>query len=924
MFHKNHTSLYNVPKMLKICNVKSIDQLIKEVVPINLLNSEKLKIDATENSIKNLNNMVEKNTFYKNYIGLGFNSSILPKNIERNLLNNPNWYSAYTPYQSEISQGRLESLYNFQTLIKSLTNLPVSNASLLDEGSASFEVCNMSHNYHKQKRNKFFCSNDMHPFIIDNLETRTKFLDYEIVIGDFKDINVEDNYSGAMFQYPNTYGNINYYEDLIKELQKNNTVVSCSTDPMSLLLLKSPGELNIDIAFGTCQRFGIPLWYGGPHPAYIGCKSKFLRLMPGRIIGKSIDKYNRDSFRVALQTREQHIKKEKATSNICTSQALLANVASMYVLHHGPDNLMNISKNIHNLAFNLNEKLKLLGIKNKNKFYYDTLHLECKYSRQIYNLLRKNNILIRFIDNNNFIISLNEKTSKDDILEIYNILDTFFRNINTFEFNISYPNDTIDIKINNIKFEKNYIPLKEDIFSRFKTETMLERYIIQLGEKDYNLTTGMMPLGSCTMKLNSNEQLDTLNWKSIQEMHPYGIEQTGYKELIDELERLLCLITGLKKCSFQSNSGAMGENTALLCMKKYHEDNNNNFKTCIIPESAHGTNFTSAILAGFKVIKFKDDISLNDFENLVKNNNVGVLMVTYPSTFGIFEENVKAFCEIVHSYNGLVYMDGANMNAQIGITSPQKIEADACHLNLHKTFCIPHGGGGPGMGPILVNEKLEKYLPGNFHYGFPEKSIGSISSTNYSSAALLSIPYIYISSMGENLTESTKIAILNANYIKDRLKPFYKIFKENKNNRVAHEFIIDLYEFKNLGISDNDISKRLMDYNFHAPTVSWPVDNSLMIEPTDSEDYDEIERVINAMIKIKEEINEIENGLYSKESNVFKNSPHTEMDLLNWNYDYSIEKGCFPDSTLLKHKKWANRNRIDNVYGDKLLIKENS
>ena len=937
---------------------ESSTSMMNKVIPQTIIGKFKEYLPSTENnSLQYLDNLFQSNDSFQKLnnqekhfmIGLDYNDSILPNVIGRNLLENPKWYTAYTPYQAEISQGRLESLFNYQTLISELTQLPVSNCSLLDTGSASVEAINIAIDRHRYKRKTMFCSDDVHPHLLEIIKTRCKILDVNLVVDKLENININDDLFGVYFSYPNTYGQINFHQELINKLNDNQTTVISQNDLMSLLLLKPPGELGVDISLGSTQRFGLPLWYGGPHSAFFAMNERFLRKMPGRIIGESIDNSGNSAYRMTLQTREQHIKKERATSNICTSQALLANTSSMYAIYHGKEGLINISKQINYLTSLLNNTLKGLSYNVNHDFRYDTVFVNLIDTRKekIFSKLLQNGIEVRRIDNG-ILIVLNEKT---DLLVINKIIKIFRNDLdypvlsNYVLCNSINDNDNdndIDKKmiidqINSegeqlLDFNSNLLRnddfLNQKIFKYHKTETEMLRYINNLVSKDYSLTNGMIPLGSCTMKLNATTQMLPLSWSSIQNQHPFQSEiPTGYKNMINELNTYLLDITGMDAISYQPNAGSMGEYTGLLCIQKYHQINSSNVRNiCFIPESAHGTNFASAKLVNMKIVKFDDNMSLDEFRELVSKygDTVSSLMITYPNTYGIFDENIKEIIDIIHEAGGLVYMDGANMNAQCGYTSPGACGADVCHLNLHKTFCIPHGGGGPGMGPIAVNNKLKPFLPSNIiqnkSYNEDDNTIGMITSSNYSSASLLTIPYLYFKLMGsEGIKLATEQAILNANYLKKKLENHYCVHSVNEYGLVGHEFIIDLSEFKSFGITDKDIAKRLIDYSFHPPTMSWPVPNSLMIEPTESEDQNELDRFVEALINIREEISEIERGIYEKDNNLLVNAPHCQQDLLNWTYPYSIERAIFPVTSLKNNKHWPTHNRINDVYGDKNL-----
>ena len=922
----------NITNILNNLGFKSKTEFIKKIIP-NKINYSLKNFDS-QVEYKALNDLKKfQEQDYKYLIGIDYNSSILPNVIKKNLLENPKWYTSYSPYQSEISQGRLESLFNYQTLICELTKLPISNCSLLDTGSACGEAMTMAYASHKYKKNKFFIDKNIHPHLTEVVKTRAEALDIDLVIDDLNNINIENNLFGVLTSYPDTYGSINYNTDLYKELNRSKKVLITHNDLLSLMFLKPPGELGVNISVGTTQRFGLPLWFGGPHSAFMSCDKNFQRFIPGRIVGLTKDRNNDSCFRLALQTREQHIRKDKALSNICTSQALLSNTSSMYAIYHGKDGLKNISKNIIINTLTIKNILNEKFIDIIDNISFDTITIKTSNPELLKTKFKNKKYYPRVIDTNHLSISLNETNDFDDYVNIINILIAntdvkYLKPINKSEFL-----DKRRIIERNINFEDNKLYrqdnfLDQNIFRESKNETFMMRYINKLVDKDYSLVSGMIPLGSCTMKLNSSTQMTPITFDAITNAHPYSDSvPIIYKKILSELTDYLLNVTNMYGISFSPNSGAMGEYAGLLCIKKYHESNNESHRNiCLIPYSAHGTNFASASMCNLKIIKFDDNISLEDFEDILKKNkdNLNSMMITYPNTYGIFNEDIKEFISLVHKYGGLVYMDGANMNAQSGLTSPGTCGADVCHLNLHKTFCIPHGGGGPGMGPICVNEKLYKFLPENVYttnkYDNKNK-VGMITNSLYSSASILTIPYLYFKNMGsDGIKEATIIALLNANYLKNKLQEKFTIYSENDHGLVGHEFIIDLNEFKEYGITDKDVSKRLIDYGFHPPTMSWPIPNSIMIEPTESESKEELDRFIDAMNGIYEEIMEIKEGKVDKNNNVLVNSPHSYSDLINWNFDYSIEKACFPNHYLKKHKFWPSNSRIDDVYGDKNLV----
>jgi glycine dehydrogenase len=941
-----------LPDMLAVTQSPTLPSLIKKsIIPTmtEKKTSPKVNLDTIPSEFMNserevslnLKEMLDRNKPHTSVIGLGYHNVVTPYPIKRHILENPKWYTAYTPYQAEISQGRLEAQYNYQTIIQELTNLPVSNASLLDEASTAAEVLNMCYHYKNKKGKKtFILDSNIHPQIREVMNTKADILGVKLLIGDLQkwgdNLNMLVNYNfdyedvfGMMFSYPNTYGNISVPEKLINFFKKNNVSICANSDILSLFNLQPPSEYGVDICFGTAQRLGVPLFFGGPHPAYLATSKKYMRLMPGRIIGKSVDTLGKECYRLGLQTREQHIRREKATSNICTSQSLLANVVGFYVYYFGKNEIQRKAWETHCKAKLLDYFFKEIGFQNKNENYFDTIHLTTDLVPQISHTLLEKDIILRLVDNKNLCLSMDETITIPKIYEILNLVyELVHENITLTQVETKF----LEILKEPSHYEKfvrqNQDFLNCDKFSDSKTETEFLRYVHQLTKKDYTLCEGMIPLGSCTMKLNSVYQLESLGWDSVQSYHPYTLPEyvKGYHYLFLELGKYLKDITGFSNVSFQSNSGAMGEYSGLLCIKKYHQVRNDfDRNICLIPKSAHGTNFSSASLAGFKVISYDDDLDWNDFIDLVSkiHHNLGCLMITYPGTNGIFQSNIQKITELIHNYGGLVYLDGANMNALVGLVKPGEIGADVCHLNLHKTFCIPHGGGGPGMGPILCNDKLGDYLPSNIfqtsNYN-TEKSIGMITGSLWSSASLLTIPYQYILGMGEEgLREASKIAILNANYMKDKLKNYYQIIDTNDLGLVAHEFIIDTSNFRKYNITELDIAKRLMDYSFHPPTMSWPRSQVLMFEPTESENKEELDRLINALISINKEIQEIiKDGNF--ENNILKNAPHS-MDLItDWNYDYSMEKAFFPVPELKENKFWPHTNRINDIEGDKKLL----
>ena len=918
-------------KMLSEIGVSSLDELIDRTLPRGIRLKKDLEVPSALSEFEylaELKEIAKKNLVLKSYIGQGYYDTIVPSVILRNLFENPGWYTQYTPYQAEIAQGRLESLLNFQTMVSDLTALPIANASLLDEGTAAAEGMAMLFNQKNKDHDhitapKFFIDEKIFQQTKNVVITRAKPVGIEVVFGDYKTAVLDENYFGALIQYPNSEGSIEDYRTFIEDAHQVNARVIMATDLMALTLLTPPGELGADIAIGSSQRFGVPMGYGGPHAAFFATKDEFKRNIPGRIIGVSVDAHGNRCLRMALQTREQHIRREKATSNICTAQALLANMAAMYAVYHGAAGLKDIAKRIALLTQTLAVELEDAGFGLKNQNFFDTITLEIDNTDEIKSISEKHGINFFYADTNSVTISLDETTTRNDVLNIVHV------------FNTTAGSDTSTATFDNEATLENIPPsltrtsefLTHAVFNSYHSETELMRYLKMLENKDLSLTTSMISLGSCTMKLNAATELIPVSWPEFSRMHPFApaSQVKGYMHIISELEKLLCSITGFAACSLQPNSGAQGEFAGLLAIRSYHESRNDTHRNVIlIPISAHGTNPASAVMAGFKVVVTKCDeegnIDLDDLNIQAEKykNSLAGLMVTYPSTHGVFEENIKEICGIIHSHGGLVYMDGANMNAQVGLTSPGNIGADVCHLNLHKTFAIPHGGGGPGMGPICVNEKLAPFLPGR------NNGEGSVSAAMYGSASILLISYGYIKLLGEaGIRKATEYAILNANYMKARLKKHYKILYTGKGGTCAHEFIVDLRPFKSsAGIEAEDVAKRLMDYGFHAPTLSFPVAGTIMIEPTESENKAELDRFCDALINIYEEIKEIEKGDADKTDNVLKNAPHTLAVITtdDWTHKYSRSKAAYALDYLKQNKFWASVSRVNNTYGDRNLI----
>jgi glycine dehydrogenase len=919
-------------EMLATIGVDSLDELIDKTVPagIRLQNPVLEGVgDAISEFeyLSKLKNIANKNKVFKSYIGQGYYDTITPSVILRNLFENPGWYTQYTPYQAEIAQGRLESLLNFQTMVSDLTALPIANASLLDEGTAAAEAMAMLFN-HKNKNHdhisapKFFIDEKIFQQTKDILITRAKPVGIEPVFGDFKTAELDESYFGVIVQYPDSEGSIEDHKTFIESAHHVNAHVIMATDLLALTLLTPPGELGADVAIGSSQRFGVPMGFGGPHAAFFSTKDDFKRNIPGRIIGVSVDAQNNRALRMALQTREQHIRREKATSNICTAQALLANMAAMYAVYHGPKGLKDIATRISLLTQTLAEHLQESGYELVNKNYFDTITFKINHPEKLTEISQAHEMNFHFSADNLVTLSLDETTTKNDVLDILSVFNAA-KEVDTSAITFDHETDLENIPVS---LQRTSAFLLHPVFNKYHSETEMMRYLKMLENKDLSLTHSMIALGSCTMKLNAATELIPVSWAHFSKIHPFApANQTeGYNYIIKDLEKLLCSITGFYACSLQPNSGAQGEFAGLLAIRRYFESKNENYRNVIlIPISAHGTNPASAVMAGFKVVVTKCDeegnIDIADLKLQAEKNkdSLAGLMVTYPSTHGVFEEGIKEICDIIHENGGLVYMDGANMNAQVGLTAPGYIGADVCHLNLHKTFAIPHGGGGPGMGPICVNEKLAPFLPG-------KNNEGAVSAAQYGSASILLISYAYIKMLGKSgLKKATETAILNANYMKARLKNNFKILFTGKGDTCAHEFIVDLRPFKtSAGIEAEDVAKRLMDYGFHAPTLSFPVAGTIMIEPTESENKAELDKFCDALISIYEEIKSIENGEADSKDNVLKNSPHTLSVITSdeWNHAYPRSKAAFPLDYLKGNKFWPTVSRVNNTYGDRNLI----
>jgi glycine dehydrogenase len=926
--------------MLKAIGENSIEDLISKTIPAAIRATEPLQTGEPMSEyayLTKLKQTASLNKVFKSHIGQGYYGTIVPSVILRTVFENPGWYTQYTPYQAEIAQGRLESLLNYQTMVSDLTALPIANASLLDEGTAAAEAMAMLLN-HKNKNTdeliapKFFVDENIFEQTQQVLATRALPINIEIVTGNYETAQLDETYFGAIVQYPNANGQVNNYKTFIEKAHAVNAMVIMATDLLALTLLTAPGELGADVAIGSAQRFGVPMGFGGPHAAFFATKDEFKRNIPGRIIGVSIDAQGNRCLRMALQTREQHIRREKATSNICTAQALLANMSAMYAIYHGAEGLKNIAKRTSLLAKSLSETLHTLGFTNSNAAYFDTLCVPTEKLEKVKQFAEQAEINFHY-KNNTVIISLDETSSQQTVLDIAHVFAQAAGMEDATAVNFNH-GDILNNIPTGLTRTSDY--LIHPVFNSHRSESQMLRYIKYLENKDLSLNTSMISLGSCTMKLNAATQLIPVSWPEFANIHPFAPKSQwkGYQNIIADLEKWLNNVTGFAATSLQPNSGAQGEYAGLLTIRAYHQARNDNHRNIIlIPISAHGTNPASAVMAGFKVVVTKCDeignIDMADMAAQVEKHsaNLAGLMVTYPSTHGVFEETIKDLCQLIHDNGGLVYMDGANMNAQVGLTSPGLIGADVCHLNLHKTFAIPHGGGGPGMGPICVNEKLKPYLPGYFMEGVANTestAIKPVSAAPYGSCSILLISYAYIQMLGgEGLKDATSYAILNANYMKARLEKDYKILYTGKNGTCAHEFIVDLRPFKaSAGIEAEDVAKRLMDYNFHAPTMSFPVAGTIMIEPTESEDKAELDRFCDALLEIRKEIAEIENGTADKANNVLKNAPHTQMVVTKeeWDLPYSRKKAAYPLGYVQQNKFWPSISRVNNTFGDRNLV----
>ncbi len=931
-----------IEQMLNVLGISTIDSLIEQTVPAAIWLNQPLQLPPAQSeyaALAQLKEIASKNQVFRSFIGMGYYDCITPPVIQRNILENPGWYTAYTPYQAEIAQGRLEALLNFQTMIIDLTGLEIANASLLDEGTAAAEAMSMSYGLCKTKAKHFFVSETCHPQTIAVVQTRAKPLGIEVIVGDHRTFEFDQEIFGALLQYPATDGTIYDYREFIDKAHGAKALVTVAADILSLALLTPPGEFGADIAIGCTQRFGVPLGYGGPHAAYFATRAAYKRQVPGRIVGVSKDANGKAALRLALQTREQHIRRDKATSNICTAQVLLAVIASMYAVYHGREGIKRIAERIHQLTVILAEGLKRLGYSISSEPFFDTLRVELS-DRSVSGIIEAaeaGQINLRIIDSTTIGISLDETTTARDLVDLWEIFASLGEPSSaSLLFTVEELAAEVTRKVAddfNEPFARRSTYLTNPVFNRYHSETELLRYLHRLESKDLALNTSMIPLGSCTMKLNATAEMMPVTWPEFGKIHPFApVSQTqGYQILFQQLEEWLAEITGFAGISLQPNAGSQGEYAGLLTICKYHENRGESDRNiCLIPTSAHGTNPASAVMAGLKVVAVACDemgnIDLDDLRKKAEHHsqNLAALMVTYPSTHGVFEQEIKDICAIVHNHGGQVYMDGANMNAQVGLCRPGDFGADVCHLNLHKTFCIPHGGGGPGMGPIGVMPHLVPFLPKTLQPQPSTLSIGAISAAPWGSASILPISWMYIAMMGSaGLTEATKVAILNANYMAKRLDPYYPVLYKGNNGLVAHECIVDLRTLKkSAGIEVDDIAKRLMDYGFHAPTVSWPVAGTMMVEPTESESKEELDRFCDAMIAIRQEIKAIESGQVDQKDNQLKNAPHTAEALMvsEWTHAYTREEAAYPASWLREHKFWPVAGRIDNAFGDRNLV----
>ncbi|HAS8486065.1 TPA: glycine dehydrogenase (aminomethyl-transferring) [Vibrio vulnificus] len=916
-------------KMLSTINAESLDALIAQTVPAQIRLEKPMQLAEAQSEadmLASIKKFADLNQVKRTFIGQGYYNTFTPNVILRNVLENPGWYTAYTPYQPEISQGRLESLLNYQQMVMDLTGMDIANASLLDEATAAAEAMTLCQRAGKSKSKVFFVADDVHPQTIEVIKTRAKYFGFDVVIGNVDALRQTEAF-GALLQYPSTTGEVRDLTDVIAQAQANKTLVSVATDLLAAALVKPAGEMGADVVIGSAQRFGVPMGYGGPHAAFMATREQHKRTMPGRVIGVSIDAKGNQALRMAMQTREQHIRREKATSNICTAQALLANMASFFAVYHGEAGIRTIARRTHHMTAILAAGLTKSGYELAHNAFFDTITINTGDNTQaLYAKAQAADINLRLLDGQ-IGISFDETTTVADIDALFAIFDVK-ESVNALSTDIA-GNEFAAIPE---ACRRTSRFLTHPVFNTHHSETQMMRYLKQLENKDFSLTHGMIPLGSCTMKLNAAAEMIPVTWPEFGALHPFApIEQAaGYTALAEDLKAKLCEITGYDAFSLQPNSGASGEYAGLIAIQRYHESRGEGHRNvCLIPSSAHGTNPATAAMVSMKVVVVKCDengnIDLVDLAAKIEKHqeNLSSIMITYPSTHGVYEEQVKEVCEMVHAAGGQVYLDGANMNAQVGLTSPGFIGSDVSHLNLHKTFCIPHGGGGPGMGPIGVKSHLAPFLPGHIENGVEGKEF-AVSAADLGSASILPISWAYIAMMGaDGLTEATKVAILNANYVMERLRPHYPVLYRGTNGRVAHECIIDIRPLKEeTGISEEDIAKRLMDYGFHAPTMSFPVAGTLMVEPTESEDLEELDRFCDAMIAIREEMSKVKNGEWPLENNPLVNAPHTQVDLMEeqWDRPYPREIACFPSAATKRSKYWPTVNRVDNVYGDRNLV----
>ncbi|EJA3104389.1 aminomethyl-transferring glycine dehydrogenase [Vibrio vulnificus] len=916
-------------KMLSTINAESLDALIAQTVPAQIRLEKPMQLAEAQSEadmLASIKKFADLNQVKRTFIGQGYYNTFTPNVILRNVMENPGWYTAYTPYQPEISQGRLESLLNYQQMVMDLTGMDIANASLLDEATAAAEAMTLCQRAGKSKSKVFFVADDVHPQTIEVIKTRAKYFGFDVVIGNVDALPQTEAF-GALLQYPSTTGEVRDLTDVIAQAQANKTLVSVATDLLASALVKPAGEMGADVVIGSAQRFGVPMGYGGPHAAFMATREQHKRTMPGRVIGVSIDAKGNQALRMAMQTREQHIRREKATSNICTAQALLANMASFFAVYHGEEGIRTIARRTHHMTAILAAGLTKSGYELAHNAFFDTITINTGDNTQaLYAKAQAADINLRLLDGQ-IGISFDETTTVADIDALFAIFDVK-ESVNALSTDIA-GNEFAAIPE---ACRRTSRFLTHPVFNTHHSETQMMRYLKHLENKDFSLTHGMIPLGSCTMKLNAAAEMIPVTWPEFGALHPFApIEQAaGYTALAEDLKAKLCEITGYDAFSLQPNSGASGEYAGLIAIQRYHESRGEGHRNvCLIPSSAHGTNPATAAMVSMKVVVVKCDengnIDLVDLAAKIEKHqeNLSSIMITYPSTHGVYEEQVKEVCEMVHAAGGQVYLDGANMNAQVGLTSPGFIGSDVSHLNLHKTFCIPHGGGGPGMGPIGVKSHLAPFLPGHIENGVEGKEF-AVSAADLGSASILPISWAYIAMMGaDGLTEATKVAILNANYVMERLRPHYPVLYRGTNGRVAHECIIDIRPLKEeTGISEEDIAKRLMDYGFHAPTMSFPVAGTLMVEPTESEDLEELDRFCDAMIAIREEMTKVKNGEWPLENNPLVNAPHTQVDLMEeqWDRPYPREIACFPSAATKRSKYWPTVNRVDNVYGDRNLV----